>query len=122
VYSAPVPMSTVIRGLSSVGRALAWHARSQEFESPRLHLVDFIVGLVGPLLSGNELVDLLLAQVLLLLVVDSQAIMCCARCEDRGDESRIYLLLRDAPGGRHLHVGQGQDAARPNKDTDPHTI
>ena len=25
------------RGISSVGRALAWHARGQEFESPMLH-------------------------------------------------------------------------------------
>ena len=105
-YSALVPESTDIRGLSSVGRALAWHARSQEFESPRLHLVDFLVGL---LLCGNELVDLLLAEVLLLLVVDSQAIMCGARGEHAGDKSRIYLLLRDAPCGRQLHVGQGQD-------------
>ena len=28
------------RGISSVGRALAWHARGQEFESPILHQID----------------------------------------------------------------------------------
>src|SRR6266851_7431911 len=27
------------RGFSSVGRALAWHARGQGFESPKLHVV-----------------------------------------------------------------------------------
>ena len=26
-----------LRGISSVGRALAWHARGQEFDSPMLH-------------------------------------------------------------------------------------
>ena len=27
----------LLRGISSVGRALAWHARGQEFDSPMLH-------------------------------------------------------------------------------------
>ena|GEM_PF-4673615 len=31
-------ISTEIRGRSSVGRALAWHARGREFDSLRLHL------------------------------------------------------------------------------------
>ena len=29
----------LLRGISSVGRALAWHARGQEFDSPMLHQV-----------------------------------------------------------------------------------
>jgi hypothetical protein len=33
----PLCGSGAPRGFSSVGRALAWHARGQGFESPKLH-------------------------------------------------------------------------------------
>ena len=44
-----------LRGISSVGRALAWHARGQEFDSPMLHHHDGVVG-IGPSLTGHRAV------------------------------------------------------------------
>ena len=37
------------RGISSVGRALAWHARGQEFDSPMLHQYYLVFGFEKPL-------------------------------------------------------------------------
>ena len=36
-------------GYSSVGRALEWHSRGQEFEPPYLHQGAIITGLIVPL-------------------------------------------------------------------------
>ena len=36
-----------LRGISSVGRALAWHARGQEFDSPMLHHFHSVVMMDG---------------------------------------------------------------------------
>ena len=36
-----------LRGISSVGRALAWHARGQEFDSPMLHHLHSVVMMDG---------------------------------------------------------------------------
>ena len=41
----------LLRGLSSVGRALAWHARGRGFESHRLHLLYIIILKYMPFLA-----------------------------------------------------------------------
>lgn len=94
VYSAPVPKSTDIRGLSSVGRALAWHARSQEFESPRLHLVDFLIGLL--VLRGHQPLDVVLAD-RLLVVGRLESKTCEGSCKTARNKSIVELLFRNSP-------------------------
>ena len=65
VESKNARFGTYAWGLSSVGRALAWHARSQEFESPRLHLFDFLIGFL--VLRGHQPLDVILADRLLVV-------------------------------------------------------
>ena len=50
IFSEPLYPYATCRGISSVGRALAWHARGQGFKSPILHCR-------RPIVSGKEKIE-----------------------------------------------------------------
>ena len=63
-------------GISSVGRALAWHARGQEFDSPMLHHFHYVVMMVA-----------------LDLVISVLALLCHLEAEELGTRISINGYL-----------------------------
>ena len=54
-----------LRGCSSVGRALAWHARGQGFKSPQLHKMNLVFAKI----ILNEIKELASTQIFIVVIL-----------------------------------------------------